>query len=220
MKLRWLGGLLAVALTACSTTTSGQAIAPSSLDLARVVLQQNDFPAGWQARPAQTSTEDSDVQAKVAACVGVKFDDSRRVARAISPDFHSGTLTASSIAASYKSPAEVRNRLAVLRNPKAADCFTTALRDQLVAQLPANTTVVDVTVHVDQGGAAANVAATAHAVITVSALGQTARVYSDTAFITGVQFGAQVAFTGIGVPVPTGVQTRVTVQVARRAAKV
>jgi hypothetical protein len=223
MKVRWIGGSLVVALgmTACATTTNGHPVAkpPSYLALTRVVLQAGDFPPGWRTRPTPHGG-DEDVQAQIATCVGIRLRKSQVIDRAASPDYGSGEFTATSTAASFKTQVEVRNRLAAVLSPKADPCLATALRTSLVKVLPADTKIEGLTVQAVKGGTAANVAATVHAVITVTALGQTARVYSDTAFIGGVLFGAEVAFTGIGEPVPTDVQTRLTDAVARRAARV
>ncbi|HEU5266127.1 MAG TPA: hypothetical protein VFU35_05480 [Jatrophihabitans sp.] len=222
MKVRWIGGTLVVALvvTACSTTTNGHPVAkpPSYLALTRIVLQPGDFPAGWQPRPTPHAG-DEDVQAQIAACVGIRLRKSQVIDRAASPDYGSGEFTAASTAASFKTQVEVRNRLAAVLSPKADPCLATALRTSLVKVLPADTKIENLTVRAVKGGPAANVAATVHAVITITALGQTARVYSDTVFIGGVLFGAEIAFTGIGEPVPTDLQTRLTAAVVRRATR-
>jgi hypothetical protein len=224
MRVRLVAGALTFGcvLAACSTTTDGHPVAkpPSYLALTQIVLQPGDLPAGWAARPTQGAGADTDVQTQVATCVGIRTDPAKLINRAASPDFGSGEFTASSAASSFKTQAEVLNRLAAVRSPRAANCFTRALRNSLAKLLPSGTHVEKLTVRTVDGGAAANVAATLHAVVTVTALGQTARVYSDTAFISGVQFGVQVTFTGIGSQVPGDLQQQLTRDVAHRAARV
>ena len=227
MNVRWVAGALTAGcvLAGCSSTTAGHAVAkpPSYIALTRIVLQSDDFPSGWIARPtrgAGAAGSDADLQTQVATCVGVRTDTSKQINRAESPDFGSGQFTASSAATSFKTQIEVLNRLAAVRSPRAAGCFDKALRTSLAKVLPAHTQVQNLTVRTVDGGAAPNVGATLHAVVTVSALGQTARVYSDTAFISGAGFGVQVTFTGVGTQVPSDVQQQLTRAVARRAARV
>ncbi len=224
MRVRWVAGALAAvcALAACSSTIDGHPATrpPSYLALTRIVLQPADLPSGWAARPTQGAGVDADIQTQVASCVGVRTDASKLINRAASPDFGSGQFTASSTATSFKTELEMLHRLAAVRSPRATVCFTRALRTSLAKQLPSGTDVQNLTVHTVDGGAAPNVAATLHAVVTVTALGQTARVYSDTAFISGTQFGVQVTFTGIGSQVPSALQQHLTRAVARRAARV
>ncbi len=224
MRVGWVAGALTIGcvLAGCSSTTEGHAVAkpPSYIALTRIVLQTDDLPPGWIARPTRGAGADTDMQTQVATCVGVRTDTSKQINRVESPDFGSGEFTASSAATSFKTQLEVLNRLAAVRSPRAAGCFDQALRTSLAKVLPAHTQVQNLTVRTVEGGAAPNVDATLHAVVTVSALGQTARVYSDTAFISGAQFGVQVTFTGIGTQVPSDVQQQLTRAVARRAARV
>ena len=224
MRMLCIRGALVVAaaLTACSNTIDGRSVAtpPSYLALSRIVLQQGDFPSTWKPRPAVNTADDLDVQAEVADCAGVKIRPAQRLHRATAPDYGNGEFTASSTASSFKTEIEVQNRLSALRGPHADACLTRVLRASLAKVIPGDTKIENLSVRVVKGGAAANVVATAHAVITVTALGQTARVYSDTAFIGGALFGAEVAFTGIGTPVPVELETRLTAAVAHRAARV
>jgi hypothetical protein len=227
MRVRWVAGFLATvvtatALSACSTTIDGHSAAtpPSYLALSRIVLQQSDFPSNWKPRPAVNTADDPDVQAEVAGCAGVRIRSAQRLHRATSPDYGTGDFTASSTASSFKTEIEVQNRLSALLGSNADACLTKVLRTSLAKVIPGDTKIENLSVQVAKGGVEENVVATAHAVITVTALGQTARVYSDTAFIGGTLFGVEVAFTGIGAPVPSDVQRRLTAAVAGRAARV
>jgi hypothetical protein len=234
--MRRLGffAVLLVLVAGCSSPASGpspsasarvSAPAPSPASPAQlelIVLHTADLPAGWTGSPHVPDTSSAADAAEMAACVGVPNSEKNKVSEANSDSFALGDATISSSASSYRSQSDIDTDLALLTNPKTAQCYEQLMKKTLATSLPAGATVDSTSFTITPGsaGGPANVAATLTGTVTVSVSGQKVEVYPTIVFITGKQLEAEVDVMNLGSPVPAATMSTIVAAVATRAAAV
>lgn len=196
--------------------------APSHATLAGVVLQAGDLPSSWTAKPSGGDGSNSDVSTELASCLGVDVGSlgPDKVDHADSDNYELGNSQVSSVASSYASQSSIDKRLAILQNPKAEGCLSTAFHDQLAKSLPAVAKVGDIPVRLaaQPAGLPASVREVATATTQLSVQGQTLSLEMRFAFISGHLLTASVSYVSVGAPVDDGVWTKAVTAVAGRVA--
>ena len=216
------GSTAAGSLTSSSSSPAAppSASPASSAQLATIVLQPSDLPAGWKGTPYQADPKEAAQDAALARCLGLSLT-SDRVAEVHSDDFALGDAGVSSSAGSYRSQSAVDSHLAVLRSSKAAPCLEQELKQQLAITLPAEATIESMSFKLTPGstGGPANVVGTGAATLKIRVRGQQAVAYVGVAFITGPLIQAQVDAENVGTPVPASLMESLVAKVANRAAR-
>lgn len=130
------------ALTACGGG-SGTKAEPVP---AKIVLQQSDFPSGWTSKPHQASPDDASTRQRFFRCIGAIDPTTQQSGDAHSPDFNQGQLNqASSEAQVLTKESDAADDLAALQGPKTVDCVKGLVQEAAQKQLPAGTSITDVT---------------------------------------------------------------------------
>jgi hypothetical protein len=205
-----------------STAAASPSPSPASAaQLAKIVLQPAELPAGWEPTPYEPDPATSAADAEFAKCLGVPNSDTEQVAEAHSDDFDQGDAEISSEAYSFRSQSAVDADIAGLHSAKAAPCFEQEMRQVLASAAPAGGTIESVSLKITPGsaGGPANVVATGAGTFQISASGNSVEGYLSVAFITGPLIEADVTSAGIGAPVPTSVMDPLVAAVAGRAAQ-
>jgi hypothetical protein len=210
-----------------SSPAASPSVSPASeAQLAKIVLQPADFPAGWQHTPYQSDPGDAATEAAAdaenAKCLGVPNSNLDKVAEANSDDFAQGDAQISSSADSYRSQSAVDADIAGLHNSKASTCFEQQFTKLFASSgvLPAGATFESVSVKITPGSAAgpANVVATGTGTAKITVSGTPVVVYFSRAFIAGPLIEAGVDAFSPGTPVPASVMDPLVAAVANRAA--
>jgi hypothetical protein len=183
--------------------------------VAKMVLQQSDFPAGWTAAPSEEE-EDDDADRKVAECVGVEFDPDRP--EATSPEFSRGELTQVSAAAELApTPDVAAAELAAIKSPKANECIKTAF-NETVAEGSPGVTFSPAQVEVRQAPALGD---GAHAVRLSTGVnapdGSTVPIYADFVFIQKGRAELSLTFINAGQPFDEALARDLAAKLASRA---
>jgi hypothetical protein len=207
------------ATSASHSPTSASAAAATPLSA--IVLQAADLPSTFTKAPAQAEdANDAVEQAKVAICAGVKSTASDKLESAKS-SFDQGDSGVSSDASRFKSASDIASDVTMLHSPRIDQCLQESARRTIAKGMPAGAKVDAITLHVTPGSSAGptNVVALAQGTVTVTVSGQTVKVYTTAAFITGPRIEAEVDVTGVGAPLPAATQRQAIEAVAARAAK-
>jgi hypothetical protein len=137
------------ALTACSGGGGSTTSADTTSDNAtaeKIVLKQADFPSGWTAKTHQTSPDDSATRKRFFECIGATDPKPQQSADVHSPDFTQGQLNqASSEAQFMKTATDASDDMAALQGPKTVGCVKTLGQEAAQKQLPAGTSITDLT---------------------------------------------------------------------------
>jgi hypothetical protein len=207
--------------TSASQQAPTSASAAPATPLSAIVLQAADLPSTFTKAPAQAEdANDAVEQAKVATCAGVKSTASDKLESAKS-SFDLGDSGISSDASRFKSASDIASDVKMLHSPRIDQCLQESARRTIAKGMPAGAKVDNITVHVTHGssGGPSNVVALAQGTVTVTISGQTVKVYTTAAFITGPRIEAEVDVTGVGAPLPAATQRQAIDAVAARAAK-
>jgi hypothetical protein len=211
--------------TTASSSTPSASPSPTptpatAAQLKKIVLRKGDLPSGWKAVPAREDDDDSDDQAKLMKCVGVKNTEADEVATADSDDYTMRDAVISSSASSYKSQSALDNDLAVLKNPRLIPCFSRLLTKELAASLPEDASLGKVSVKFTPGPGTgpANVAGSGLAVVPLTFGEQQVKVYVSFVYVYGPLIEANVTAENVGSPVPAAVLQSAVKAVADRAA--
>jgi len=122
-----------VASPSSSSPTAPPSASPASQsELAKIVLQPSDLPAGWTSTPYQADPNEAAELAALMRCLGLPNTASDKVAEANSDDFHLGDASVSSSASSYRSQSAVDSNVAALHSSKFSSCLAQQLK-QLIA---------------------------------------------------------------------------------------
>jgi hypothetical protein len=207
-----------------TSTVGGSSASPSASpasesQLAKIVLQPADLPAGWKGTPSQDNiSADAARDVALYQCLGVpNYRTPTRVDEAFSDDFTLGDAYIYSSASSYRSQSEVEANVAAVLSPKFSPCFVKLLKHQAATQ---GVAVKSVSVKVTPGsaGGPANVAASGVATFKTNEGGKQTVHCSTVAFITGPLIEAEVDSENIGAPVPASLMEPLVAKVANRAA--
>jgi hypothetical protein len=223
----------ATASTAISSQTSSSSspaaspsVSPASeAQLAKIVLQPADLPAGWKYTPY---TRDPGIIAAVNAaagalanCLGVPNSTFQQAAEAYSGTFDKGDATITSQAYSYRDQSVVDTDTAAIRSSKASPCLEQQEKRAMTAAAgQVGFTIESTSFKVTPGSAGdpTNVIATEVGIIKASQNGEPGAIYINSAFIGGPLIEARVAAVNIGTPVPTSLIDSLVAAVANRAA--
>jgi hypothetical protein len=191
---------------------------PGPTQLQSIVVQADDLPAGWVARPAAVPADANAAAAAFAQCVGVPNTTGDKVAVTYAPDFVKGTTYISSTASSFKSPVDVQGDTSGLTNAKASDCFLQEIKSRLTAVAPKGVAVKSATLKITPGtgGGPANVVATATGSITFTNAGKTSTLNEYLVFFIAPRIEAHVDFFSVGSAIPASVRTAVLNKVSAR----
>ena len=194
-----------VASPSSSSSTAPPSASPASQsELAKIVLQPSDLPAGWTSTPYQADPNEAAELAALMRCLGLPNTASDKVAEANSDDFHLGDASVSSSASSYRSQSAVDSNVAALHSSKFSSCLAQQLKQLIAPQLPAGAAIESVSVKVTPGsaGGPANVVGTVVGTIKIRAGGQQTVLYLRFAYIIGPLIWADVDAVNIGTPIP------------------
>ena len=212
------------ASTAPATSAAATSGAPSTgaaggPDLAALLVQPSDLPAGWKVSPPSSTADDQAEKAAMVACVGGKNTADDRLSRA-EKDYDQGNNDITSNAQLMKSQADVAADTALLRSPKINSCYEQMARQQIGGSLPAGDKLgaVNFTVTPGSNGGPKNLVAIGHGTVTITVSGQTVTVYVEVAFITGNRIEGEVDFTGVGARIDTTLEETLVTKVAQRIA--
>jgi len=206
--------------SAAPSSPSSAASTPSTAALTAIVVQPSDLPAGWTSKAAEPDPDEAADQAALVSCIGGRDTSPDKIAEAPSPDYSQGNATISSSVKAFKSQDDVTADTQLLASPKINDCFASLIKTQLTRQAAGATiNSVQVAFTPGSGGGPSNVVGTAAGRIALTAQGQSAVAYLDSAFMTGPALEAEVDFENLGGPVPTALRTAVIAKVATRLAQ-
>ena len=211
-----------VASPSSSSPTAPPSASPASQsELAKIVLQPSDLPAGWTSTPYQVDPNEAAELAALMRCLGLPNTASDKVAEANSDDFHLGDASVSSSASSYRSQSAVDSNVAALHSSKFSSCLAQQLKQLIAPQLPAGAAIESVSVKVTPGsaGGPANVVGTGAVTMKISLGGQQAALYLTVAYIIGPLIQADVDSQNTGAPVPASLMDSLVAAVANRAAQ-
>jgi hypothetical protein len=195
---------------------------PATARLTAIALQPSDFTSDWAASAPTPDPNEAAESASLAKCVGGRDTYADQTGDANSPDYSLGTATISSDASSFKTPADIAADVAIIKSPKISACYEQLARTQLLASLPAGSTINSESVAITPGtgGGPSNVVGTGAGTFNVTVNGALSNLYVDVAFITGPLTEAEVDFANIGAPVSPTIRAALIAKVAARAAAV
>jgi hypothetical protein len=202
-----------------SAAASPSASPPSVSQLAKIVLQPADFPAGWEHKPSEPDANEAAEDAALARCLGSSLK-SDRVAEVSSDDFSLGQAGFSSSAGSYRAQNAVDSHVMVLRGARAAPCYEQLLKQTIRTALPAGSTIESVSFKFipRTANGPANVVETGAGTFTIRVSGATVVAHVLVAFITGPLIQAEVTGFNVAAPVSVSLMNSVVASVANRAA--
>jgi hypothetical protein len=188
----------------------------TAAQLAAMVLQPGDLPAGWTAAPHQADPSEMADAATVAQCYGVQNTLPDRNAVANSQDFSQGNVSILSNAASFKTASDVQVDVGTLSNPK----YTTCNKQLIASSLPAGSALVnaDVKVTVGAAGGPSNVAGSATGSVTFTSQGQQQTLYLTSVYLTGPSIEGEIDFESGDGPIPASLQAPLIAKMAARIA--
>jgi hypothetical protein len=205
---------------ASTTKSSAPTSAPSTpaTPLSAIVLQAADVPTTF--KKAAPDPDDPADHAAVVACVGGANTESDKAGTA-EAGFDQGDNSISSTVSRFKSASSVNTDVRLIKNPKFDSCSEQQARKTLTKALPAGAKIDDISMKTTPGtnGGPENVAAIGRGTVTLTANGQTAKVYIVVAYITGPRLEAEVDVTGFGAPIADAATEKAITAVAQRAAK-
>lgn len=160
--------------------------------------------------------------AALARCVGGRDTYADQTGDANSPDYSLGNATISSDASSFQSPADIAADIAIIKSPKISNCYVQFAHTQLLASLPAGSTIntQSILITPGTGGGPSNVVATGVGKFNVTVKGALNDLFINVAFITGPLTEAEIDFANVGAPVPASIQAPLIAKIAARAAAV
>ena len=207
--------------TATTPAPSPSATPLAQADLAQIVVQQSDLPAGWTGTPHEADPNDAADQAALVQCVGGKNTSADKVVEANSPDFSLSQSTVDSSATSYKSQSDVAADTALINSPQISSCYEQLLKAQLATSLPAGGKLgaVSITITPGSGGGPPNIVGLGTGSVTATVSGQPLTIYLAVAFITGHLLEAEVDVESVGQAIPVSLFSSVVTAVAARAAQ-
>ena len=216
-----------------STAAASPSVSPASAaQLAKIVLQPVDFPAGpaswahtpYKPDPAGPAT--GLTGAEFAKCAGVPNSYSEQVAEAHSGDFDKGIdqgdAEISSDAYSFRSQSAVDVDVAALHRAKAEPCYEQEARQALAGGAPPGGTIELVSFKLtpgSAGGGPANVVATTVSTFKITSSGTVVKGSVSVAFITGPLIEVAVTTTVFEAPIPASFVDSLVAAVASRAAQ-
>jgi hypothetical protein len=188
----------------------------TAAQLAAIVLQPGDLPAGWTAAAHQADSSEAANAAALAHCYGVQNTEPDRNAVADSQDFSQGNASIVSNAASYKTASDVQVDVGTLSNPKFVACN----KQQVAAALPAGSTLdnFDMKVTAGAAGGPSNVAGTATGSVTFTSDGQQQTLYLTSVFFTGPSIEGEIDFESGDGPIPVSLQAPLIAKMSARIA--
>jgi hypothetical protein len=214
-----------LALTACSSSSSNGApdapAAPTPHRLSAIVLRGGDLPNTFhRSAPSRGHAGDAAKDAALVACAGGRNTKKGQLSTA-KADFHRGANQVTSSATRYRSQRDVAADTALLRKPRFNTCYRNAGRKELSTGLPAGASLESLSFRFKPGSKSGprNVAGTGTGKVTLTANGQTIKIYMNVYFITGPRIEVELDFAGFGAPIAHRVQQRAVARVARRAAR-
>ena len=140
----------------------------------KITVQKSEVPAAYQAKLYQADPTDASNEAALVRCVGGTDTTKDKTGEAHSPDYVLQNMQISSQAESFKSKKDIDADVALIRSPKASQCYDKLLTARLASTLPSGATVEKVTITITAGAAGEprNVVGTGVGAITVRSNGQ------------------------------------------------
>jgi hypothetical protein len=211
------GAAASTTRSSASTSTSSTP-ATSTTPLSAIVLQAADVPTTF--KKGAPNPDDPADQAAIVACAGGANTASDKLDSAES-SFDQGDNSISSSVSRFKSDASTATDVQLLKNPKFDSCSEQRARSTLAKGLPAGAKIGDITMKTTPGtnGGPENVAAIGRGTVTLTANGQTVKIYTVVAYITGPRLESEVDVTGFGAPIDETVAEKAITAVAQRTAK-
>jgi hypothetical protein len=144
---------LTTALTALTACGGGSGSGSTTTDTAgdnataqKIVLKQTDLPSGWTSKTHQTSPDDATTRKRFFECIGGTDPKPQQSADVHSPDFTQGQLNqASSEVQLMKTAKDASDAMAALQGAKTVDCVKQLGQEAAQTQLPAGTSITDLT---------------------------------------------------------------------------
>lgn len=194
---------------------------PGEAALQGALLQLADLPTDWG--PRRSGTVDPRSMPHLAACLGGRdssTDMAERGGTSAFVDVHADTIA--STAASFLSQDDVDSDAALLRDPRASDCFASALSDAMkIAPVPGGSTSgkVSFTITPGDAGGPGNVMAVGTGSIPLTNPAEpTVTIHVEYVFISGRMAEAELAFISGTEPPPADLRDRLVATVAQRMA--
>jgi hypothetical protein len=141
-------------LVGCGSGSSTKAASPSTVAInpaadrttaQAISLTAADLP-GWQESPNPPDATNESLGAQLSACAGGPNDTAIDVVDVTSPNFDQGAVEISSDVQTVRSHADALADLRALESPKLAGCIDQIGRPMLAKQLPAGTTISQLSV--------------------------------------------------------------------------
>ena len=201
-------------------STSASTSAAATTPLSAIVLQAAEVPTGFKQGTPDANDDDAAQHAAIVACVGGKDTTSNKLDTARS-SFDQGDNSITSEASRFKSDDDVATDVALLKNAKFDSCAEQSARQSLTKSLPAGSKIDTVKMETEPtpAGAPSNLAAVGHGTVSITANGQTVKIYTVVGYITGPRIEAEVDLTGVGAPPGDAAIMQTITAVAQRAAK-
>lgn len=158
-----------------------------------------------------------DVNAAMARCAGVRDTTPNMVAGAESPSYAAGETQIGSVAASYRTEADLDVDFGMLTNPRLKPCLERLTR-LLYEQLDWTVDSFSSKVTLAPAGRPDNVVGVLDNKLVGTVAGRDLVEYDRTAFIRGPLLEAQVEIVSIDEPTPTALWNSIVAKVAARAA--
>jgi hypothetical protein len=195
---------------------------PATARLTAIALQPTDLSADWVSTAYVPDPNSAAENAALARCVGGRDTYADQTGDAHSPDYSLGNATISSDASSFQSQADIAADVAIIKSPKISGCYEQLAHAQLLASLPAGSTINTQSILITPGaaGGPSNVVATGVGKFNVTVGGALNDLFINVAFITGPLTEAEIDFANVGSPVPASIQAALIAKIAARAASV
>lgn len=208
------------ALTACgggSTTTADTASDNATAE--KIVLKQADLPSGWTSKTHQTSPNDATTRKRFFECIGATDPKPQQSADVHSPDFTQGQLNqASSEVQLMKTTKDASDDMAALQGAKTVDCVKQLGQEAAQNQLPAGTSITDLTAAqlkfptLKDGTAAVRVSFTV-----ATSGGVNVPIYADVAYFRAGRALASLSTVSGGAPMDAKLEEGLAQKMAARA---
>ncbi|WP_433131217.1 hypothetical protein ACQPWW_09760 [Micromonospora sp. CA-240977] len=185
--------------------------------LQKIVVRAADVPSDWVTTESMNMMLNPDANAAMTSCMGVRDTTPHMVAGVESKPYSNGPVSLQSVAASYRSEADLDVDYAMLANPRLQPCIERITRE-VYEQIDGTVDSMSTKVTLAPTGGPANVVGVVDNKLVGTLAGQNVVEYDRTAFIRGPLIEVQVTMASIDEPVPEALWKTILTKVAARAA--
>ncbi|MFG1917021.1 hypothetical protein [Micromonospora sp. NPDC048898] len=200
-----------------ATTQQAKRTPATEQQLQKIIVRATDVPSDWVATESFNTLNNPDANFAMAECMGVRDTTPNMVAGVESQPYSGGPASVQSVAASYRSEADLDVDYGMLTNPRLQPCMERITR-LIYEQLDWTVDSMSTKVTLAPTRSAPNVVGVVDNKLVGTIAGQDLVQYDRTAFIRGPLIEVQVVMASIDEPIPEALWNKILTKVAARAA--